>query len=222
MNLGNLYRESGDFVNAEKYIRSSLEVLPTFAVAWMNLGIVQSSTKNYAGALNSYEKALRLRKNYAVCHYNLGNLYLDQKLFTEAMQQWQKSVSINPRQPKAWANMLTLLDNRGLHEDAVRLSETALQHLPQETSIMFIRANVFGKLKHYVEAEELYKQVVAKEPFNVLFHTNLGVLYHRWGKLHAAIESYQQAVRINPQKAKTAHENMSKVFKRLQQEQKSG
>lgn len=218
MNLGNLYREMGELVDAEKYIKEALEVVPDFATAWMNLGIVQAARKDYKNALLSYKNALKYRKNYAICHYNLGNLYLDQKMHSEAMQHWQEAVTLNPRQPKAWANILTMLDNRGLYEDAIRLSAQALKHLPNETNIMFIRANVFGKLKHYVEAEELYKHIIEVEPLNVLFHTNLGVLYHRWEKLNQAIESYQNALKLNTEKAITARENLSKLLKRKRKE----
>ncbi|XP_054731217.1 protein O-mannosyl-transferase TMTC4 [Anastrepha obliqua] len=218
MNLGNLYRELGDLANAEKYITEALKVLPDFAAAWMNLGIVQSARKDYKNALRSYKNALKYRKNYAICHYNLGNLYLDKKMHSEAMHHWQEAVTLRPRQPKAWANILTMLDNRGLYEDAIRLSTQALNHLPNDTNIMFIRANVFGKLKRYVEAEELYKMAIESEPLNVLLHTNLGVLYHRWDKLDEAIESYQNALKLSPEKAVTARENLSKLLKRKRKE----
>ncbi|XP_018797157.1 PREDICTED: transmembrane and TPR repeat-containing protein CG5038 isoform X3 [Bactrocera latifrons] len=221
MNLGNIYREMGELDDAEKYIKEALAVVPDFATAWMNLGIVQAARKDYENALLSYKNALKYRKNYAVCHYNLGNLYLDQKMNSEAMQHWQEAIALNPRQPKAWANILTMLDNRGLYEDAIRVSAQALTHLPNETSIMFIRANVFGKLKHYMEAEELYKHIIEVEPLNVLFHTNLGVLYHRWEKVNEAIESYQNALKLNTEKAITARENLTKLLKRKRKEKLS-
>lgn len=221
MNLGNLYREIGELADAERYIKEALDVVPDFATAWMNLGIVQAARKDYKNALQSYKNALKYRKNYAICHYNLGNLYLDQKMHIEAMEHWQEAVTLNPRQPKAWVNILTMLDNRGLYEDALRLSAQALTHLPNETNVMFIRANVFGKLKHYVEAEELYKHIIELEPLNVLFHTNLGVLYHRWDKLNEAIDSYQNALKLNAGKAITARENLSKLLKRKRKEKKN-
>ncbi|CAD6993214.1 transmembrane and TPR repeat-containing protein CG5038 [Ceratitis capitata] len=221
MNLGNLYREMGQLEEAEKYIKIALDAVPDFATAWMNLGIVQAARKDYKNALQSYKKALKFRKKYAICHYNLGNLYLDQKMHIEAMQQWQEAVSLNPRQPKAWVNILTMLDNQGLYEDAIRLSTQAIGHLPNESSIMFIRANVFGKLKRYIEAEELYKHILKSEPLNVMVHTNLGVLYHRWEKLNDAIESYQKALKLNPEKAITARENLSKLLIRRRKEKAS-
>ncbi|XP_017872545.1 PREDICTED: transmembrane and TPR repeat-containing protein CG5038 [Drosophila arizonae] len=218
MNLGNLYREYGQLETAEKYIRAALAAYPAFPVAWMNLGIVQSAQKKYDQALDSYRQALKYRSDYAVCYYNMGNLFLEQHQYGEALHHWQHAVAINPRQPKAWANILTMLDNRGMYEDALRISAQALTQLPNEPSILFIRANVLGKLKHYLEAEALYKQVIELEPRNMLYHTNLGVLYHRWDKLEEAIECYQTAISINSSRATTARDNLGKLLKRLNRE----
>lgn len=218
MNLGNLYREHGQLEIAEKYIRSALKAYPAFPVAWMNLGIVQSAQKKYDLALESYRQALKYRSEYAVCYYNMGNLYLEKQHFAEALRHWQHAVALNPRQPKAWANILTMLDNRGMHEDALRISAQGLTELPNEPSIMFIRANVLGKLKHYVEAESLYKRVIELDPRNLLYHTNLGVLYHRWDKVQEAISSYRTAISINNLRATTAKDNLQKLLKRLGRE----
>ncbi|KAL7744365.1 hypothetical protein ACLKA6_001754 [Drosophila palustris] len=218
MNLGNLYREHGQLLTAEKYIRAALIAYPAFPVAWMNLGIVQSAQKKFDEALHSYKEALKYRADYAVCYYNMGNLYLEQQRYAEALHHWQHAVTVNPRQPKAWANILTMLDNRGMYEDALRLSEQGLIQLPHEPSIMFIRANVLGKLKHYVEAESLYKQVIEMDPHNMLYHTNLGVLYHRWDKVQEAINSYRTAISLHASRATTARDNLGKLLKRMERE----
>ena len=218
MNLGNLYRETGDLEKAQYYLQKSIEVTPDFATAWMNLGIVQAASKQFKEALQSYTNALKYRKNYANCYYNLGNLYLEQKLYNEALNHWQRAVTLNPKFQKAWANMLTMLDSKSLFEDALRLSEEALKHLPNESSILFLRANIFGKLGRYVEAEQLFKRIIAKESMNYMYHTNLAVLYHRWNRINEAIDSYKKALEVNPQKATTARDNLSKLVKKLANE----
>ncbi|KAM7364613.1 transmembrane O-mannosyltransferase targeting cadherins 4 isoform 4-T4 [Cochliomyia hominivorax] len=218
MNLGNLYRETGNLKKAEYYLKRSLEVTPDLATAWMNLGIVQAASKKYKESLSSYKKALKYRKNYVNCYYNMGNLFLEQHLYTEALNHWQRAVAINPKFQKAWTNILTMLDSKSMFEDALRLSEQALQYLPHENSILFLRGNVFGKLGRYIEAEQLYKRIIAKEPLNYMYHTNLAVLYHRWNRLNDAIDSYRKALDANPQKALTARDNLGKLIKRLANE----
>lgn len=221
MNLGNLYRDQGDLANAEKYLKAALEVTPSFATAWMNLGIVQAAKKKFDIALQSYQNALKYRKNYANCYYNMGNLYLDRKNNNEALRHWQLAVAIKPTLRQAWTNILTMLDSQARYDQALRVSDNALKYIPNDTSITFLRANIYGKLGRYEEAENLYKQVVIKEPLNYLYHTNLAVLYHRWNRISEAIDSYKKALDCDPKRAVTARENINKLINKLASKKKT-
>ncbi|KAL5283551.1 TMTC4 family protein [Megaselia abdita] len=215
MNLGNLYRESKDLETAESLLTKSLDFLDSSqSTAWMNLGIVQAQQKRYFEAEGSYDKAISLRRNFAVCYYNLGNLYLEMKRYSKAINSWQESVAINPKQPQAWANLLALLDNQELHEEALKIAKEAVRFLPNEKSVLFVYANILGKLSRYEDSEEMYKKVVSLDPRNYLYHTNLGVLYHRWGRFDKAIESYRNALKIK-ENSKTAKDNLEKLLKRF-------
>jgi len=73
-NLGNLMRDGGHLIEAEKLLEQAISVRPSFAAAWMNLGIVQAGLKKYEDAEESYMTALTHRQKYPDCYYNLGNL----------------------------------------------------------------------------------------------------------------------------------------------------
>lgn len=175
MNLGNLFREKQEYYKAKFHLQTAVEILDEFPSGWMNLGIVQAVLKEYHEAEQSYFKALSYRKNYANCYYNLGNLYIDTKNFTAAISSWKKAISINPHHSKAWSNILAFYDNQlNNHEDVLRYSEIALNYLPNETNILFSRANTLGKLSRYEEAEEIFKQIIKAEPKKSIFYANLG------------------------------------------------
>lgn len=211
MNLGNLYRESGDLQKAESLLLKSVEILEEFPAAWMNLGIVQSSLMKYEEGIFSYQKAIKYRKNYAHCYYNWGNLYVEIKDFPMALKSWEKALSINPKHNKAWANILALLDNQGLTENLLQTSEKALSFIPDDPSILFSRANAFGKLGKFAESEEIFLKVIKLKPNTALYNANLGVLYHRWNKKEKAIEFYNKALLINPN-LKSAKDNLRKLI----------
>lgn len=80
-NLANLYRDEGNFVEAEKLLNSALELRPQFATAWMNLGILYSTKGSFNDSENCYFEALKHRKHYPDCYYNLGNLVCCFRLF---------------------------------------------------------------------------------------------------------------------------------------------
>ncbi|XP_053660165.1 protein O-mannosyl-transferase TMTC4 [Anopheles marshallii] len=212
MNLGNMYREMHKLDTAERHLRKAIEIHEPFPSAWMNLGIVQAARKDHQAALISYQRALELKPNYANCLYNLGNLYIDKQNSSMALRYWREAIQQNPRHSKAWANILALYDNRGRTEDIIRTSALALTFLPNDTAILFTRANAFGKLGQYETAEALYRQIIAARPDHAVYRANLGVLYHRWGQRNSqAIEQYRAALRLDPN-LRSAKTNLLKLM----------
>lgn len=183
-----------------------------FPAAWMNLGIVLASQKKFNESLVAYETALKYRKRYATCYYNMGNLYIELKNNENALKSWQESVLLDPKQGKAWANLLAFLDNNGMHRDVIRISETALQHVPNDAAILFTRANAYGKLNEYEEAETIYNEVIQLRPNYALYYVNLGVLYHRWGRKRNAIAAYENALKIDPN-LRSVKENLKTLMR---------
>lgn len=176
----------------------------------MNLGIVQAAQHRYDIALASYHKALTYRKRYATCHYNIGNLYIDQGLNELALHEWKLAVDINPKHNKAWANILAYLDNSGQTEVVLNVSMQALRSIPNDTAVLFTRANALGKLNRFAEAETIYQQIIAIKPNYALYHVNLGVLYHRWNRKSRAIDAYRKALEIDSN-LKSAQINLRKL-----------
>lgn len=211
MNLGNLYRELNEFEKAKFHLKKAVEILEEFPTAWMNLGIVQAVLKDFETSEQSYLKALSYRKNYANCYYNMGNLYIEMKNSSAAIEHWKRAISINPGHRKAWSNILAFYDNqRNNHEHVLKYSEIALTYLPNDTNILFSRANTFGKMAKYEEAEKIFKQIIEAEPKKSIFYANLGVLYHRWGKKELAKKYYQAALSLDAS-LKNAQTNLMKL-----------
>jgi protein O-mannosyl-transferase len=211
MNLGNLYRELNEHDRAKEHLLRAVEILEDFPTAWMNLGIVQALLKEFKMAERSYLKALSYRKNYANCYYNMGNLYIEMRNHTAALEHWKQAVSISPTHRKAWSNILAFFDNqRHSHESVLKYSEIALTYLPNDTNILFSRANTFGKMAKYEEAETIFKQIIEAEPKKSIFYANLGVLYHRWGKKALAKRNYEKALALDAN-LKNAQSNLMKL-----------
>lgn len=211
MNLGNLYRELHQYEKAKYHLKTSVNILEEFPTAWMNLGIVLNILKEYQEAERSYMKALSYRKNFANCWYNLGNFYIDTKNFTSAINSWQRAISINPLHKKAWSNILAFYDNQqNNHENVLKYSEIALNYLPNDTNILFSRANTFGKLSRFEEAEKIFIAIIKAEPTKSIFYANLGVLYHRWGRKDLAKRNYEIALSLDAN-LKNARSNLMKL-----------
>jgi len=211
MNIGNVYRELHQYQKAKFHLLKAVKILPELSTAWMNLGIVQAMLKDYEESERSYLRALSYRQNYANCYYNLGNLYIETRNFTAALSSWKKTVALNPNHRKAWSNILTFLDDQlNNYEEVLKYSEIALNYLPNDTNILFSRANTFGKLGKFQEAEAIFQQIIRAEPKKSIYYANLGVLYHRWQKKDLAKKNYKMALELDAN-LKNARSNLMKL-----------
>ncbi|XP_043255369.1 protein O-mannosyl-transferase TMTC4-like [Colletes gigas] len=210
-NLGNLLKDQGKYLEAETLFKRAIELQEDFATAWMNLGIVLSTLKKYEESEQSYLTALSHRTKYPDCFYNLGVLYLEKKNYDKALKAWESATRQRKTHRRAWTNMILLLDDLGMREDALNVAIQALQFLPDDASIHFNIANILGKAGNFVEAEVHFKNAISKNPTDSMFYTNLGVLYHRWNKLNEAEHMYKKALEIKPE-LHSARDNLRKLY----------
>lgn len=70
---------------------------------------------------------------------------------------------------------------------------------------------MLGKIKQFHEAEKHFK--IAISILNdATYHSNLGVLYHRWNRLDDAEKAYIAALELNPE-LNSAKENLKLLMK---------
>lgn len=91
----------------------------------------------------------------------------------------------------------------------------ALNILPDEANLHFSLAGILGKQSQFKESESHFLSAIRLNPHSPIYHTNLGVLYHRWKKFEKAEQSYQKALSIDPQ-WKSAIENLKLLQKAKQ------
>lgn len=197
-NLANILRDLEQLDEAKYLLLKAVELRPEFAAAWMNLGVVYATLNEDGNAEMSYLMALKHRRSYADCYYNLGNLYLKQNRNEEALHAWERAFVSNPSHSAAWSNTLVLLDGMGRQTRVIEVGKIALTACPKSPALHFTVANTLGKLERWQDAESHFQMAIELSPNNALYHSNFGVLYHRWGKRAKAINQYEIALRINP------------------------
>jgi Flp pilus assembly protein TadD len=73
-------------------------------------------------------------------------------------------------------------------------------------------AGILGKRSQFKESEFHFLSAIRLNPHSPIYHTNLGVLYHRWKKFQQAEQSYQRALTLDPT-WKSATENLKLLQK---------
>ncbi len=117
----------------------------------------------------------------------------------------------------------------GIHKEAIESFKQAVKINPDDADAHYNLGAAYSKSGKYQEAIESYKQVIRIDPDGALAHTNLGVVYAESGtdiaEVHynlglaygksgmhkEAIESFKQAIRIDPDFA-WAHNNLGIAY----------
>ena len=89
INLGTLYYNRHDYVQAELFYRKAIEVDPRYALAYFDLGNVLDETGRLPDAIRAYESAISLAPTYADAHYNLALALEKARQPRKALHHWQ-------------------------------------------------------------------------------------------------------------------------------------
>ena len=119
INLGTLYYNRQDYVQAEAFYRKAVEVDPRYALAYFDLGNVLDETGRLPDAVRAYKTAIGLAPTYADAHYNLALAYEKMRQPRKALPHWRAYVKLDRSGP--WAVHARNQIRRILDDDALRL-----------------------------------------------------------------------------------------------------
>ena len=101
INLGTLYYNRHDYVQAERFYRQAIVVDPRYALAYFDLGNVLDETGRLQEAIHAYNSAITLAPTYADAHYNLALAYEKARHPRKALPHWQAYAKLDNAGP--WA-----------------------------------------------------------------------------------------------------------------------
>ena len=163
--------EKNDFDAAEFYFKKALEHLgsnsaPFKADIYCGLGQLSYDRKEYAGAELHYKDALQINEKHVLSLVGKAYVYLeqDQKVLAEAL--FKKAFGINPKIRDAAYGMAYLSYQNGKHDRAAQYLKSLLQNYPDDIVALMFLGEIFCEKRNIVEAERLYKRVLAIDSNN--------------------------------------------------------
>ncbi|HUQ50353.1 MAG TPA: tetratricopeptide repeat protein [Terriglobales bacterium] len=99
INLGTLFYNQHDFVQAEASYRSAIAADSRYALAYFDLGNVLDETGRLEDAVRAYKTAILIAPTYADAHYNLALAFEKLKQPRRALHHWQVYIKLDTTGP---------------------------------------------------------------------------------------------------------------------------
>lgn len=176
-NLGLVYENLGRFPEAIASYKQSHSICKTYPASLFNLGNVYLKQGDRTAALNLFKQVVDQFPDYYYAHNALGKIYFEDKHFEEAERIFKQSVEIEPLDNYAAYSTLGLL-YRTLQrfDDSEAMVRKSIEANPTAADPHNTLGWVLSDSARYAEAEQVFRDGLAKEPSDRNIHSNLLML----------------------------------------------
>lgn len=202
-----IYKNTGQYDEAEKYFRKASELNPNYKLVYTNLGDIYAKKGRLKEAIEAYKESIRHRKNENT-YLNLGMLLFNLKSYGDAVRLTEKAIEINPENPTAYNNLGLILIKMQKYRDALAVFETAykrtgLKKFEEATNAIRkrfgepLKIDELMREKKYEELEKHLKSRIEKNKNDIIAYTHLGNLYLKLDAKKKAVKILEQAIKHN-------------------------
>ena len=188
--LGQIYLECKQPQKAQSYFRRVLEMDPENVSAHWGMGIACQDEGKLEEAIGELEQALEIKPDLSdlrsqllrlytelygasraqlrLSRAGLGRLYVKGEMLDRAIEEFREVLKADPGRVDVQMSLLEALWQSGQMEEAARLAEAVLEHLPQALKANLILGYLRLQAGQREEGEALLRRAAAGDPNNTM------------------------------------------------------
>jgi predicted regulator of Ras-like GTPase activity (Roadblock/LC7/MglB family)/lipopolysaccharide biosynthesis regulator YciM len=196
--LADAYRKAGLLQDAIDVCTKGLEKHPTYMSARVVLGRIYGEKDMLNEAVDELKKVEAVDVDNIMVHSMLGNVYLKKKMYAQAVEQFQRVLSLNPEDTETQDKLTEALSAKQAPAAEPKAeapkkaeppkampakAEAARSEAPKapegksDISKSMTAAELFTKKEEFDKAIEIYKDILDKDPNNMIVEERLRELY---------------------------------------------
>lgn len=211
--LGVVYSKIGLFTEAVQICEKALKIDSANSLIFYHLGIVYEKIGRYQEAVDVNRKAIRIRTDYADAYNNLGVALGRLGRYQEAVDAFNQAIKIKPDYAEVYSNLGFAYHQLGRNAEAIEACLQAIEINPTGASAASAYNNLgtfYGRLGRYQESIQAFEQAIKIKPDFADAHSGLGFSYLKSGDKASALKQYEILKSLDPQKANTLLNFISK------------
>lgn len=159
------------------------------------LGVILRERGVFEEAERYFLEAIKRDASFALAYDALGVLYGMQNQLDRALAAHQRATEIDPNGAKFFHNLGFALTLSRSYPKAIKAYQKSITLAPNHKKTYVNLGMTYGVMGQYTEATRMFKQALS--PADVWL--NLGLIQERRGELKRAHESFDEALKIQPQ-----------------------
>ena len=200
----------GDFFSKLTYRKVILSILAFTALSALTI-CTRFQVRYWQSGTTLFEHALKISKNDPVVLNKFATALAEEGRFEEAAEYYRIAVQLykNPDSDMFY-NIGCVYNNLGRYTEAVDAFRQAIKIDPRNIEAYCNLGTVYGQLGRYTEAIDTLRQAAQLRPDFAEVHYGLCVAYLMSGDKNSAVKEHEILKTLDPQKANTLLNLMSK------------
>ncbi len=186
--LGQIYYEMGQYIEAEKQFKQALKFDYSYLRALKGLGYTAQARGNLSEAVYIYLRYLQENKEDGGVLFNLGAALQDSGNYAEALRYYSKAEKLEPKNPVIPENRARALYSMGKIEEAIGSLHQALELNPDNPEAHSFLGLALEALGESSQALSSYEAALERDPKNAKIHLAVGGLLDQMGRYKEAAE----------------------------------
>lgn len=157
-------------------------------------------------AENLYQKAVDKTDHGEIFFNRMGDIALKNKEFEIAIDSYKKVLNVNPLNRDVWAKLATVMQTYfpDMQDETIDCYEKLLEFDENKAPIYYELGHLYLSKEDKINSISAFKLATELEPENPFYNNSLAYAYSRAELYEDAIEHYQKAIDLNPDKEWTS------------------
>jgi tetratricopeptide (TPR) repeat protein len=196
MDMGDIYRVSGDYAAAETSYGRAARTEPRNFDAQYYHGLMLQLLDRVTEAIGAYLRALAVKPNDFDANLKVSTAYYQLEENRLALEYARRAVQIRPTDGPARLNLGAVFAALNDHAAAVNEYQQAAELIPLNSKLLLNMAQSLGRLERYTEMRNTLEQLVRIEP-SAAAHERLAFAYFKLGDPDRSAVEFQNALRLD-------------------------
>lgn len=190
--LADAYRKQGNLQEALSVCKKGLEKHPSNTSARVVLGRIFKEQGKIEDAASEFRKVLEVDPENLMAHSSLGAIFMDKNDYQAAIEEYQKILTLNPDDEETQSSLKQAIERAaGDHKsEKVPKKEPSpgVEKKPssKESTATLTIAELYLKQGHFDKTIEVYQELLADDPQNLMLRQKLAEVVDRQQKESAS------------------------------------